>query len=463
MTNDKARDKFRYLILALATANFLAAFGGGAILGQASDAFRTPRNTVETFLIGSTLGLGLLVCLRSKWSHWLSRSGGWFSFAAGLTSLVAAVVLFFHTSDGNPNDLGGQGVYALLSIRFSLWFVARVLRPDAAAGRQQKIGWVELSYYLGVFSGLLTTVWVNHVLANDRVWAPRITLCVLALDCVLQSIVGCVDLVARRYSPDEPSPAHAGPPDTAPQPYNLGWYARAVTALVALTIGTQAVIFSFMGVIKVFPDGWPNTAVVLAVFYLSVACASTFYSLKKVRLGWPYATQKIARFATIFIGEGEERQSISFPLLSTIGAAFLSLAVGGSLMSGAGDTIKGTYFMLFIAIAAFIYEILALTILDHIGEETKRLNRSGMVALAYGFIGVGVTVTLLILDEYLTLPTGSASLPKTDLQHVNNAHKSLLFLLIGSVIIANLAMAWSADGPKLGARLRRARRRVVSR
>jgi hypothetical protein len=463
--NNEPTKEYGHLVQLLAAANFLAAFGGGSILGMADDAFKTPRHTVETFLLGTTLGLGLLFLLRSKLFRGAHLTGAWFSFAGGTVSLITAAILWQHLADSQHDDNAAWAIYLLLSLRFGLWFVARVQRPDIVAGRRRKIGWIELCYYLGVISGI-----VFAGTLQDRLNLIQL---VLFLDCLSQWVAGFFDLLARRRAPAATVADAAEAVE--PLPYNLSWYTRAVLAVVTLTVGTQAVTFGFMGLIKGSSVALPGVGptdpshFILATFYLGVAGASVFYGLKKIRLEWPFATKRLARFATIFVGEdGERKKSVAFHWLSAIGAAFLAVAIIGNQLSMQAaafgpdarltlSVVKLLFFLLFIAAAAFIYEVLALTLFDHIGEETKRLNRGGMVALAYGFMGLGVTVTLLVVDDFVAPgPRELARLSAAEVIQLKvQAHRYLLYILTGCLVIANLAMAFSADAKRLRSRLGR--------
>jgi hypothetical protein len=446
--NNQPNGKDRYLIQMLASANFLAAFGGGAILALSEKAFKTPGDTIKTFLIGSTLGLGLLFFLRAKLAARINSIGGWFAIAGGAVSLIAAAIFSQHWKCDNSVDYGAWSIYLLLSLRFSLWFVARVQRPDIAAGRHQKIGWVELFYYLGIILGLSITGYLQPPESSASQRISHFILTVLIMDGLLQWLAGGLDLVAQRGSLRAADSSLTQAP--APLPYNLSWYTRAVVAVVALTIGTQAMTFSFKGIIQyVLPAALkPKSSFVLVSFYTGVACASVIYSLKKIQLEWPYATEKYARFATVFFGEGVGRQRIAFHWLSAIGAAFLALVLLGSQLSiQAGQflsSFKLIVFLIFIAIASVIYEILALALFDHIGEEMKRLNRGGMVALAYGFMGLGMLITIFMFDGYFDQKGKQISIsdPAQALL-ILNVLRYFLYILIACFITANLAMAFT--------------------
>lgn len=495
MSQAKAIDKYRHMIPLLSAANFLAALGAGLIIGQAKE-FGRPGKVLETFFIGATLGLLLFFYLRSKWASRINLFGAWCSIAGGLLSLVAATVLIAELRFTPREFLTGKTLFVLLSLRFCVWFLARVLRPDIVAGRQQKIAWVELSYYLGLVSGLLATIGIERWITRGPIW---IVTAVFIVDGVLQLIAGSVDLMGLRVL-SKKSSRPVGTTEV-PQPYNVGWYARMVTAVVALTVGTQAVTVALIDVISLPHGAKPHaTRLVFTVFYLSVASASIFYGRKKMNLEWPSATQKIARFASIFVGEGAHRVRIPFTLISSIGTAVLALAlylsVSGVRRVTGPSNAKAVMLLLFIAGAAFIYEILALGILDHIGAETKKLNRNGMVALAYCFMGAVFTVTLLLVETHagclnppnqrpLLIETRAPQLDPPDprpplietripskdpadpcppwgIREYQRAwnikeriHSRLFWVLFASLIIANLALVWPAGKSKIGAGLRR--------
>jgi len=88
---------------------------------------------------------------------------------------------------------------------------------------------------------------------------------------------------------------------------------------------------------------------------------------------------------------------------------------------------------------------MALAIFDHIGAEMKKLNRNGMVALAYCFMGAGVTITLLLTETQIGDKDPFADVRKIQM------HSRLLWILLACSAIANLAFVSSSTASKVRA------------
>src|SRR5262245_16530583 len=143
----------RYYFYAL--ANFLAAFGGGVILGKGISVLNGTMfegGSILAFFVGTVLGLVFLQLIPKRCSVRLAR---WFSVGGALASLALLGVYLNFAVDGRLGGRVASCFFALLSLRFGLWFYSRVMRAGAAAGRDQKIAWVELGYYLGTSMGLV--------------------------------------------------------------------------------------------------------------------------------------------------------------------------------------------------------------------------------------------------------------------------------------------------------------------
>jgi hypothetical protein len=412
----------------LAAANFLAAFGGGALI-RYEDGFRVKDGTLlDAFVIGSTIGIGLLYFLPARLTRRCASIGG------GLISLVMALLIIpmhLHEQGVNADDLHAKAIFGLMAIRFSLWFVARVLRPDAVASAESSIGWVELLYYVGMIVGL----------ALGFFFAPISSIqLLLFIDSGLQFTAGALDLISS-WSPAGDDDAGGGRPPVR-YALNLAWYVRATTAVAALTVGVQAVTFLFAGIMTPPESSAQGNAaaamrpVVLAVFYFGVAVGSIVFALTKIKLKWPQAARGMARLGSVKMGGGRGAKRAPFLLVSLACAVLLCLAVVGNLLQVQSREVmsrnKAGFFLLSIAAAALIYELLALAIFNHIGKRMR--SREGMVALAYGFMACGVAGTL-VLFHWLLGEGGSAE----------EKHYIFLAVMAASLVVANLAMSWPAQ------------------
>lgn len=127
----------RYYLFAL--SNFLAAFGGGMILGKGISVINIPYlkgGSILAFFVGTILGLIFLQSIPKKWSEAIAR---WFSLFAAISSLGLLYIFTNYQTDSHLVDTAGLIFFIVLSIRFGFWFFSRVLRASAAAGQQQNI------------------------------------------------------------------------------------------------------------------------------------------------------------------------------------------------------------------------------------------------------------------------------------------------------------------------------------
>lgn len=407
MKTNNQNDKISLLFL-LSIANLLAAFGGGAVLQRAiaevteMSAFTKKHDeAVIAFLIGTVIGLILIVLLevvKSKWRRISRKAGGFLCFGGALISLMLIPIYVQHLGEHkrDPNhvlDWHFIAFYILLSILFSLLFVPRILRSDIAAGDRQKIGWVEFCYSAGMVIGILVwtgiTKWRGSI---DFVW-------VLGINAGFQILAGLMDIYSGHLTP---LPAEANGSTGKRKvilPLNRGLYTMVTVAVVALTIGVQAVSIEFRHALGPFPG-----IILFASFYFGAGVASLMFGMIKTKLELPYLAQ--GGFASGFLvlhlwGKARRFSFISFSILAALP---LLLAVAFNLyrvvrycsgdINCPIDNLTVGVFVLLVAVSAFIFEWVVLALLNFVGMEAKETNREGLVAVTFGLMGIGAATSI---------------------------------------------------------------------
>ena len=452
--NENKKISFLFLV---AIANLLAAFGGGTVLNQAialaidKEAFKIwDDGALIAFMIGTTIGLvllGLINRIKSKWSRASRMAGGYLSFAGAVTAILLAVIYQFHlqhTADGSLKfqDLDLIAFYFLLSLLFSLLFLPRILRSDATAGDERRLGLVEFCYAVGVVLGLVSWTKLTS-------WLPNIEFeTVLYFDAGFQILAGLLDLSSSRRSlvlashePSTPSKSRAK------LPLNWGLYTKITIAVVALTIGTQIVAFEFRLAL-----GESLGIFIMGSFYFGAALSALMYSTIKTNLEFTRAASYVSSFGVIVVRHRDKKMRIPLLLASGLTGLLLLLAVAGNayrliwvcpghmtcLVKGCTDinlmycpvvsNLAKVMFVLLITVAAFLYEWITLVILDLIGAEAKEKNRERLVALTFGLMGIGAAMSIFFLSLFKFYIPG---------------HLCWAVTLIGCLIITNLAVGLS--------------------
>ncbi len=374
---EKSQDVKYYLS---AVSNFLAAIGGGVILGKGVNIIDNSLlhgGSVLAFFIGTVFGLLFLQIIPKKISGSVARS---FAILAGIISLVLLGIFNTYSFEGKLTDTAAFVFFALLCIRFGFWFYSRVLRAAAVAGQQQKIAWVELGYYSGMIGGLIA--W--SILGIELGIATA-----LIIDSCLQFIAGLIDLSINKNSVMTNKSSESLKTEVVSK-YNKIWYWRLAASVAFLTIGTQVIIFSLAHEVSDF-----FTSYILAFYYLGVSIAAYFCRIFNIQMSWN-------RYASISIHSTKNTKKISITWNGIFNAIFVGLSIIGvsywqwgiSMTEiGIGEILLLT----FVTIAAFFYEVFALALLDRIGLEERLSNSQGMIMRTYGLMGVSAAVSLWII------------------------------------------------------------------
>ncbi len=363
-------------------SNFIAALGGGMILGKGVGIIDQPflqGGSILAFFVGTTLGLFFLQIIPKKISHTIARS---FSILAGITALILLYIFKVYSINTKIYDTPAVIFFSLLSIRFGFWFYSRVLRASLAAGKQQKIAWVELGYYVGMIGGLIVWTFLGIEIGIASA---------LIIDACLQFAAGTIDLFVGSSS-SAPTKSISVNSSTSS---NLFQSQYLIGSIIFLTIGIQVVIFSLTHHVSVH-----FTPLLLAFYYLGASIAAIFCKKFQVYLEWK--TNKAISFAKIFLSSKINSRGTSFISCGVLSSVCVAIAILGVIywQWGFESSVKMKEILLLALVftAAFFYEILALAILDRIGLEERSLNSQNLLMHAYGFMGISAAISLWLLS-----------------------------------------------------------------
>lgn len=379
-----AKENSQYSLFSF--SNFIAAFGGGMILGKGIGIINTPflkGGSVLAFFVGIVVGLLFLQLIPKKISKQLSQQ---FSIFGGITSFVLLTIFIHYAPLGTLDGDAALAFFGLLSVRFAFWFYSRALRAAAVANQKQSIAWVEIGYYAGTVLGLI--IWsipgMHLGFANA-----------LLVDAFLQFFAGFIDIYANRLAATSMQASNDPPIARAPlrgTSEEKNWCLRLIVSLVALTIGTQAIIFGLT--LQVAKN---LTSIVMAAFYIGVFIAALICKKNKISLEWQSSKTKKLSYAIICASQNNSKKTMGFFSVSLITCACVFISICATRYSFADTAMKMFFLLIFVALSAYFYEILALAILDRIGVEERLANRSGMIIKSYGFMGIGSAIGLWIL------------------------------------------------------------------
>lgn len=354
-------------------ANLLAAFGGGMILGKGmgviANAF-LQGGTSLAFLMGTVLGLLFLMLMPKNLSKTMPK---FFAFFCSFSSMILLWLFINYSSNETISGEPALFFFCFLTIRFGFWFYSRVARAAEAAGQKQKIAWVELGYFSGIISGLI--VWEIFGIKISFITA-------LIIDSCLQFFVGLIDLLATfKFKLSSVESTITTEIKKVFNETSKSWYWRMTSSLIFLTIGIQVIIFNIS-----YHASKHFGSYVLAFFYIGVAMAAIFCSHLKVRLEWhPFKNKKLSR---AIICHNSIKNGMSFFFVSVLAIVCVLFATFGAMLG-----LNENLILIFVALSAFLYEILALAIIDRIGLETNLINKQ-LVMRSYGFMGIGAAVSL---------------------------------------------------------------------
>jgi hypothetical protein len=364
-------------------SNFIAALGGGMILGKGVGIIEQPflqGGSILAFFVGTTLGLFFLQIIPKKISHTIARS---FSILAGITALILLYIFKVYSINAKIYDIPAVIFFVLLSVRFGFWFYSRVLRASLAAGQQQKIAWVELGYYAGMIGGLIVWTFLGIEIGVAAA---------LMIDACLQFSAGIIDLFVGNSSlaPSESKLKHPVISSNS----SLSRY--LIGSIIFLTIGIQVVIFSLAHLVSGY-----FTPFILAFYYLGASIAAIFCKKFQIYLEWN--KNEGLSFAKIFSSSKIYSRGTSFIIYGILSCVSVAVSIFGIIywhwgLESSIFKIEEIILLVLVFTAAFFYEILALAILDRIGSEGRSSNSQNILMHAYGFMGISAAISLWLLS-----------------------------------------------------------------
>ncbi|MFA5958967.1 MAG: hypothetical protein WC785_00440 [Tatlockia sp.] len=372
------KNSIRYYLFSL--ANLIAAFGGGLILGKGIGVINSPYlhgGTILAFFIGTLLGLIFLQSIPERWS---TTFANYFSVSGGITSLI---LLYIFESNSHNEQLYGHSAFlffVFLSIRFGFWFYSRVMRASSAASSQHSVAWVEMGYYLGMVLGLIIWKLLNFHIDLGAA---------LLLDACLQFTAGFLDFKSNKIveapSDEQIKITHITVENTSNNA-SLLWCWKLAGAVVFLTVAIQVVLFNAA---HAMPD--TVSSYLIATFYFGVAAAAFFCNRYQIRLNWDNRNF----LAYLHSDKKKIKVRLSFMMLVSLVSVFF--VVKAVSLSQNAWYLPSYLLCFFVLIAAFIFEIMSVVLLDRIGLEERKLNSSGMIMRTYGLMGVGAAVGFWLL------------------------------------------------------------------
>lgn len=382
---------FRYYLFSI--SNLIAAFGGGLILGKGAGVIDVPYlhgGSILAFFIGTILGLVFLQFIPERLSKLLAKS---FSISCGMTSFILFYIYQHYSYSGKLTGTVALIFFLLLSIRFSFWFYSRVMRASKASSHQQSIAWVEFGYYLGMVLGLI--IWkllgINVGLGTA-----------LVIDTICQLIAGILDLrnfKLEKASFDKLKQETQVIPEPQSTQYSSKWSWNLASAVVFLTIGVQVVIFNTAhNVAETFGS------YILATFYFGVATAAFMCNKYKVYIYWNHENN----LAAISTNNTKKPMKFNFLFLTFITVLSVTIVISqifSNKLIADNMSFNCIFVCAFVFVAAFLYEVLSLSLLDRIGHEDSKLKGSNMIMRTYGLMGLGAAIgfwTLGLIDDHLT-------------------------------------------------------------
>lgn len=380
-------------------ANLLASIGGGKVLSAGEGVtglVLLGSGSLLALLVGSALGLGLLVATRRFLSNWALVG---LSLAAVFSSITLLALLWIDhlaTSgiltiwDGGSKPLSQPEAWLfffVLVLRCALWFAGRSLRSDLAASlRPSWLAWTEAAYFLGFIMGVL----IGHVTIAGR----GNVVSSLLLDVLLLSIVVLSDVCESWTVGAQLSSGRERPVGERMRNEWLSFW-KLTAAFAASTIACQVVVLHVADVLAhTRRSAWPTWSdVTIATFYLGVALAAVFcaWSRPALEMGGQWVGRIVLR-------SGTQRVGVPFVLLITLSGVLTLAGIFGIMTSAQEGNVQapwsaiGILSLAALASGAVLFETLVLALLGRI-----HAGGSGAVALAFGIVATAAAIALFLM------------------------------------------------------------------
>lgn len=346
----------RNSILLLASANLISAFGGGSVLGKATNLVSIGGNSIGSifaFFAGTTLGLLLLEIIQKNFSV---RAPKWISLYGSLSSLL--LIGLYH-SNKIDQDFFAVFFLFILVLRFCFWFLSRIYRSNVASSHPRLLPLFEGSYVAGSVLGIL---FFSFILKNISI------LDVLIIDFCTQCVSFVVDYRYLYQQKQEPSKAIS----------NLKAYKKIWPYLGAFCLISIACQVSLFQTAKLVPSG----VLLIAAFYVGMLIAS----IVSAKWDTSYSNRGSNSF---LIFEG--LRSISLKNI------ILLLSLNGLALYLAITKKESIWFLVFLAILfSVIYELFALGLARKISEESNKIGFPNSIAKTYAIMAFSAAISICI-------------------------------------------------------------------
>ena len=346
-------------IYQLAFANFLCAFGGGAVLGQATKLVLIagkPVGSIFAFFIGTTIGLFLMEIVAAKFSEKAPR---WYSLWTLFCSLGIYSLLQM-SPEGTLEGVLGVIALGVLSFRFCFWFLSRIFRSNIASSAPRLLPLFEGSYVGGSILGLLLfgIVFKQDIGINE----------ILFLDVFCSFLAFVIDYPALKQ-------------EKSLQGKQGNFFKSLLSREIypplfmfcLISIGVQVCLFQLS-------KFWKNGLVLIIGFYSGMALASVLVAKLKIESKENFSFFKFRgrKFKIGFISMS--CFLLFFVTLFYISQNFLAeSALGMFLMS-----------LLF----AMVYEVFALALVQNISTRSRNIGFINPVARSYAIMALCSAVAI---------------------------------------------------------------------
>ena len=389
--------KIKIGIALLASANFLLAFAGGAVMSQENGFNQAISGTeridiaLPSLLYGSVGGLFLIKLLTWKELHrriglqrFVNTSASMRATLTAICCAMSSAALLIVISKGHVSH---GLLVTLLSVRFALWYATRSFRSDEAASYKQQLGWVDLLFYLGIITGII--VWTITGITP----AIHLLMVVLAVDIALQLSGSLLDYLASRQLRGKAEI----PTDRKllePPAFHFRQYIQLASALVALTVGTQIVMIEFRHEIANV-SSVPSIVIAFISIYGGGAAAALVCGLVDFELAWQSSPDGHRQYAVIRV---DDRRHVRFDWLACVcGAIVVTALIINMRGKDSAPALSSVTVFLLLAASIFVYEILALCIFNYMGNRAKQAGHAGLVALTLALMGFGGAIHYYVL------------------------------------------------------------------
>ncbi len=380
----------------LVGANLLASIAGGKVLSAAEGVTGIAvlgSGSLLALLLGSALGLGLLLASRRFLGHWALVG---LSLATVFSSLTLMAILWSDKLAQHVGTTIWQGSHHTLAqpeawlfflaliVRCGLWFAGRSMRSDRAGSLHPAwLAFTEMAYFLGFIVGLL--IGPLSVAGQGNLAST------LFLDVLLLNVVTAGDFFGGRMAPLRYAAAmqQSAGELTPSRPFSF-WPLTA--AFGASTVACQVVVLHVADVLaQTRQTSWSNLT--LAAFYLGVALAAALctraHPVLEVAKAWRVglvmrAGRRVVRISLL-------------PLIMCIGMLTLGGIAGIVTATQAGTVLAPWSMVGILALAAVgsgagLFEMLVLALLGSL-----RTRGSGSVALAFGIVATIAAIALFLM------------------------------------------------------------------